>query len=272
MNTAAVPSNGSVRHTPRDKSCLLSVIRCCLDECQVDKSAPVLVLGGGEEDQEILSACGFDHIVLSNLHDCGTIFDAENIALPDDSYPIVFAHAVLHHCRSPHKALGEMTRVSQKHVFFLEPNDSWFLRLLVRFRISFPYELAAVVDNGYTRGGMRYGPIPNYIYRLTAREVLKSVSAYHPERQFQVRPYTYWDFYVSERDLLARKETRQAALAKRLGPHNFLTLLRFSQILLNLIPVVRAQGNKFFCAVSKGDLQPWIEIQNGEYRLKKQVG
>jgi SAM-dependent methyltransferase len=257
--------------TPKDKSCLLSVIQRCLDECKVDRSEPVLVLGGAQEDQEILTACGFDQIVLSNLNACGTVLDAEDISLPDDSYPVVFAHAVLHHCRSPHKALGEMVRVSQKHVFFLEPNDSWFLRLLVRFRISFPYEIAAVVDNGYTRGGMRNGPIPNYIYRLTGREVEKSVSAYQPERQFRVRPYGYWDFYVNEHDLLARKETRQAALARQLGPRNFLTLLRLSQILLNLVPMVRSQGNKFFCAVSKRDLQPWIEGRNGEYHLKVQT-
>lgn len=264
-------SDAGTSVTPRDKSCLLAVIRHALDECRVNRSDPVLVLGGGQEDQEILTACGFDQIVLSNLNAGGTVLDAEDVALPDNSYSIVFAHAVLHHCRSPHKALGEMARVSAKHVFFLEPNDSWFLRLLVRLRISFPYEIAAVVDNGYTRGGMRHGPIPNYIYRLTSREVYKAVSAYHPERQFRVHPYPYWDFYVTERDLLARKETRQAILARYLGPSNFLGLLRFSQVFLNLIPIVRSQGNKFFCAVTKGELHPWIERRDGEYRLKAQA-
>ncbi len=263
-------SDNQIALTPRDKSRVLAVIQHSLDACRVDRSEPVLVLGGGREDQEILTGCGFRQIVLSNLNADGAALDAEDIALPDDSYPIVFAHAVLHHCRSPHKALGEMARVSKKHVFFLEPNDSWFLRLLVWLRISFPYEIAAVVDNGYTSGGMRYGPIPNYIYRLTGREVKKAVSAYQPERQFQVRPYPYWDFYVDEHDLLARKETRQAAIAKLLGPSTFLGLLRFSQVFLNLVPVVRSQGNKFFCAVSKGDLQPWIERRNGECRLKMQ--
>jgi SAM-dependent methyltransferase len=263
-------SDDRMTFTPKDKSCLLSVIQRCLDECAVDRSDRVLVLGGGAEDLEILTECGFNQILLSNLNDGGISLDAEDIALPDDSYPIIFAHAVLHHCRSPHKALGEMARVAQKHVFFLEPNDSWFLRLLVRMKISFPYEIAAVVDNGYVRGGMRYGPIPNYIYRLTGREVEKAVAAYVPERQFRVRPYPYWDFYLNEHDLVSRKESRQADLARLLGPSNFLGLLRFSQVLLNLIPGVRSQGNKFFCAISKGDLQSWIEKSAGEYRLKKQ--
>ncbi len=261
-----------VARTPKDKSCLLIVIRHHLDACRVDRSRPVLVVGGGEEDLEILSACGFKQIVLSNLDEAGMAFDAEDIALPDDSYPLVFAHAVLHHCRSPQKAVGEMVRVSQKHVFFVEPNDSWTLRLLVRLGFSFPYELAAVMDNGYTRGGMRNGPIPNYIYRWTGHEVQKSVSAYHPERQFHVRAHPYWDFYVNEYELLARKESRVAALAEKLGPRNVVTLLHLSQTLLNLLPTLRSQGNKFFCAISKRELQPWIETRDGQYHLKKKTG
>ena len=269
MQLAAAKS--PVARTPKDKSCLLTVIRHHVQVCGVDRSQPVLVVGGGDEDLEILSACGFRQIVLSNLDVAGLALDAEDIALPDDSYPLVFAHAVLHHCRSPHKALGEMVRVSQKHVFFLEPNDSWALRMLVRLRLSFPYELAAVAGNGYTRGGMRNGPIPNYIYRWTAREVEKSVASYHPERQLHVRAHPYWDFYLNEHELLARKETRVAALATKLGPRNFVTLLRLSQRFLNLLPFMRSQGNKFFCAISKHELQRWIETRDGQYYLQKEL-
>ena len=96
-----------------------------------------MVLGGEQEDIDILIACGFEEIVLSNLDDAGMALDAENIALPDDSYSLVFAHAVLHHCCCPQKAIGEMVRVSQHHVFFVEPNDSWALRVLVRLGFRF---------------------------------------------------------------------------------------------------------------------------------------
>lgn len=257
---------------PKDKSCMLSVIRHHIDAYGVDKSQPVLVVGGGQEDLEILSACGFENILLSNLDADGVALDAENIDLPDDSYPVVFAHAVLHHCRSPQKAVGEMVRVCQKHVFFVEPNDSWTLRALVRLGFSFPYELAAVVANGYTRGGVRNGPIPNFIYRWTAREVMKSISSYHPERQFSVRAYPYWDFYVNEHELLARKESRVAALAEKLGPRHFVTLLHLGQKCLNVLPLSRSQGNKFFCAISKRGLQPWIDMRDGDYQLKKKAG
>jgi hypothetical protein len=271
MNQTTPPEVGDdgLLQTPKEKSSLLKVIRRYLEICEVDLKEPVLVVGGGQEDMEILTACGFSKIVMSNIRTAGMSLDVENIALPDDSYPVVFAHAVLHHCRCPQRAVGEMVRVSQKHTFFLEPNDSWALRTLVRLGYSFPYEIAAVAGNGYTRGGMRNGPIPNYIYRWTTDTVKSSVFAYHPERQFQVRTHPYWDFYVAEQDLLFRTESRVASLAKKLGPRTFIKLLHFAQSILNVLPSSRSQGNKIFCVISKGDLQPWIEIRDGQYGLRK---
>jgi SAM-dependent methyltransferase len=260
--------SGLIR-TQKDKATLLRVIRRHFHACGVGRNQPVLVLGGGDEDLEMLSACGCDQIVLSNLNGSSMPLDAENIDLPDNSYPVVFAHAVLHHCRSPQKALGEMVRVSQKHVFFLEPNESWALRMLVRLRLSFPYEVGGVVNNEYS-GGLRGGPIPNYIYRWTEREVVKSICAYHPEQQFKVRTHAYWDFYVNEEELLARTETRVASLATKLGPRKFLALLQLGQAFLN-VPFVRSQGNKFFCSISKRGLQPWIEIRDGRHRIREKT-
>jgi SAM-dependent methyltransferase len=268
VNQPAVADDGLLQ-TPKEKSRLLKVIRRYLEICNVDLKEPVLVVGGGQEDMEILTACGFSQIVMSNLRTAGRTIDVEDISLPDGSYPVVFAHAVLHHCRCPQKAVGEMVRVSQKHTFFLEPNDSWALRTLVRLGYSFPYEIAAVAGNGYTRGGMRNGPIPNYIYRWTKETAKSSVFAYHPERQFQVRTHPYWDFYVAEQDLLFRTESRVASLAKKLGPRTFIRLLHFAQAILNVLPLSRSQGNKIFCAISKGELQPWIEIRDGQYGLRK---
>ena len=260
----------SVPRTPKDKSCLLEVIGRYLKACGVNQRQPVLVLGGEQEDIDILTACGFEKIVLSNLDAAGMALDAENVALADDSYPVVFAHAVLHHCRCPQKAVGEMVRVSRQHVFFVEPNDSWALRSLVRLGFSFPYELAAVAAHEYLHGGMRDGPIPNYIYRWTGHEVEKSVASYHPERRFRVRAHPYWDFYVNEYELVSRKETRVARLAEKIGPRNLVSLLRLGQAFLNLLPPVRSQGNKFFCAISKRELQPWIEMRDGRCYLKKE--
>jgi hypothetical protein len=261
-------SDNCITASPKNRSCLLTTMQRQFELCNVDRNQPVLVIGASQDDLEILKACGFQDIILSNLDTEEVAIDAENIYLADDSYPLVFAHAVLHHCRSPQKALGEMLRVSAQHVFFVEPNDSWALRLLTRLNLSFPYELAAVAAHQYLRGGMRDGPIPNYIYRWTAREVEKSVAAYHPERRLQVRAHPYWDFYVNEYELLARKESRVAALATKIGPSNFIRCLHLSQSLLNLWSPLRSQGNKFLCAISKGPLHPWIEARNGGHYLK----
>jgi hypothetical protein len=258
--------------TAKDKSCLLAVVKRYLETCRVNLDDPVLVLGGGQEDLDILTVCGLKQIVMSNLDSPDLALDAENIALPDNSYPLVFAHAVLHHCRSPHKAVGEMVRVARQHVFFLEPNDSWALRLLVRLKLSFPYELAAVVAHDYIQGGLRNGPIPNYIYRWTGHEVEKCLAAYHPERRITVRAYPYWDFYVNEYELLNRKESLVSRLAEKVGPRNFIRSLHAAQGALNVLPPFRAQGNKFFCAISKADLQPWIEQRDKQFYLRRENG
>jgi SAM-dependent methyltransferase len=265
----ALPAENAILGSPKDKSRLLRVMDHYLRICQVDRSQPVLVVGGGREDQEILGACGFEKIVLSNLDGTGQTLDAEAITLPDNSYSIVFAHAILHHCRCPHKALGEMVRVAQKHVLFLEPNDSRALRFLIRLGYSFPYELAAVATQNCLHGGLRNGPIPNYIYRWTRRAVIQCVAAYHPERQFDIHTHPFWDFYVNEFELLNRKESRVASLAQMMGPKHLIRVLHAGQSVLNLLPALRKQGNKFFCAISKRELQPWIEMRDGHYALRK---
>jgi len=154
-------------------------------------------------------------------------------------------------------------------VFFVEPNDSWILRLLVHLDFSFPYELTAVAAHGYVHGGMRDGPIPNHIYRWTGRDVEKCIASYHPERQFEVHAHPYWDFYVNEEELINRKESRVAALAEKIGPRNFVKLLHLGQAVLNLSSLLRSQGNKFLCAISKRELQEWIETRDGRCYLKK---
>jgi hypothetical protein len=261
--------DNDIHKTAKDKSCLLGVMRLYMDRLEVDTSQPILVLGGEQEDEDILTMCGFKHIVLSNLETVGMSLDAENIALPDNSYAVVFAHAVLHHCRCPQKAVGEMVRVSRDHVFFVEPNDSLALRLLSKLGFSFPFELAAVAAHDYVHGGMRDGPIPNFIFRWSQREVGKCVAAYHPERSVDVCAHPYWDFYVNEYELLNRKESRVAELARRVGPRNLIRLLHLAQSALNSLLPLRVQGNKFFCAISKRGLHPWIESHGGGFRLRK---
>ncbi len=274
VSSTAVKGAGT--SNPMDKS-FLPIFEHHLQMLAVDRTQPVLVIGGADEDLEILSAVGFRQIVLSNLRGGKLNLDAEDIQLPDNSYSIVFSHTVLHHCRCPHKALGEMVRVARQHVFFLEQNDSWALRLLMRLKVLVPYEVGITATHDYLEGGMRNGSIPNYVYRWTEHEVNKCVAAYHPERRINVRAHSYWDLNnnsywdlnVKEHDPLFHKKSA-VKLAETLRLRNFIRFVHAAQVSLNVLPPLRAQGNKFFCAISKGELQPWIEAQNGQFYEKRE--
>jgi SAM-dependent methyltransferase len=246
----------------------------------------VLIVGGSAEDEQTLRQAGFKQLVNSNLptdmermagsesaREQHLALDAEQIELPADSFDLVFASEVLHHCSSPHRALCEMLRVSRRYVLFLEPNDSLAMNALVRMRFSFPYELSAVIDHDYQSGGLRDSHIPNFIYRWNRHEVFKTVSSYIPERIFSVRAYPYWDFRVTKEDLDLRKATRIGSITSVMGAGNFISLLQIAQLFLNWIPPVRSQGNKFFCCIEKNpSLKPWMARDGEEIVFNRQFG
>lgn len=176
----------------------------------------------------------------------------------------MFAHAVLHHCRSPHRAFCEMLRVARRHIFFFEPNDSFCMQLLTMAKFSFPYEIPAVVDHEFTSGGVDDTHIPNFIYRWNSNEVFKTASSYLAEREFVCHSSAYWDFYVNERELAARKQTRIGAITDAIGAGNFMKLLRLAELGMNLVSPLRSQGNKFFAGIVKlPQLRPWLKVDSG---------
>jgi hypothetical protein len=65
-------------------------------------------------------------------------------------------------------------------VVVFENRDSLSMRLAVKFGLTSEFELPAVRQNSLTSGGMRNGPIPNYVYRWTEREVEKTVGSADP--------------------------------------------------------------------------------------------
>ena len=234
----------------------------------IDLSSSVLVVGGSDSDASSLLDIGFKNIVLSNLDGVDSDYrekikiikvDLENSPLRERVFDIVFIHEVLHHCRSPHKALCEALRMARKYVIMLEPNDSSLMRVLTRLQLSFPYEIAAVVDNGFVGGGVRNSGIPSYIYRWTVRETFKTTASFLAEYNFDIDPFPYWDFSIDSFQLSLRKQTRIPLIANLIGPDNFLGFLKVVQFAANSVPLLRKQGNKYFCVIEKGDsLKPWL--------------
>lgn len=251
----------------------LAVLRQHLKSCKIDTNEKLLVIGGSWQDAELLLCAGFKNVTLSNfrpeIEECAhpglrdkvslQAIDAEQIDLQDGSFDFVFAHEVLHHCRSPHRALCEMLRVARKHVVLLEPNDSFAMRVLTRAGFSFPYEIFSVVYHECEAGGVRDSCVPNFIYRWNTNELRKTVSSYLAEYKFVVHAYPYWDFNVDEKELSGRKETRIDRITSITGATTFLAVLRAAQAVLNLIRILRRQGNKFFCCIEKtNELWPWL--------------
>jgi SAM-dependent methyltransferase len=264
-------ARNSLPHPSRkDRSHFLAVLDYYKEMVGIDINATILVIGGTQEDVDVLRHCGFRWITLSNIdsiaetpESIGTSpvmgVDAEDSHLPDNAYDVVFVHEAIHHCRCPHRALCEMLRISKHYVVMMEPNDSACMRLLVRLRFSFPFEIAAVVDNDYEHGGVRNSQVPNFIYRWSRHEVYKAAASFLAEYRFDLYAQGYWDFNVDERDLKYRQQTRIGKITGVIGARNFIRLLHLAQKILNCTPMFRNQGNKFFCCIEKQvDLRPWL--------------
>ncbi len=118
-----------------DRTRFQRVLQDCVRAEGIDLQSSVMIVGGSYEDAEILRKVGFRHMTLTNLQDLADFelppmdgaelsmvnADAEDMQFANGSYDLVLAHEMLHHCRSPHKALLEMLRVSRRHVIIQEP-------------------------------------------------------------------------------------------------------------------------------------------------------
>lgn len=269
MTAPAVVWNGP---TPKDRSRFLKVLRRYIEQGKVSTDGEALVVGATDEDAEVLRQAGWSRMTLSTFPGEAAaqqdtsydgrylVLDVENMHLRDASYDVVVAHEVLHHCRSPHRALCEMLRVSRRYVLFQEPNDCFLSRLNCRLGLALTYEIPAVVAHDFVAGGVRNSGIPNFVARWTLREAEKVARSFIPEKLLHVHGCAYWELNATEYELGLRQGTTLGKLvALAGGPRNFQRVLRFAERILNLLPITRHQGNRFLCCIEKtGTLQPWL--------------
>lgn len=85
------------------------------------------------------------------------LMDASNLQFEDNSFDIVFCHALLHHVENMDEVIREMRRVSKKYVIILEPNRNnplmFLFSLVVKeerkaLKFSLPYLKKVVSRNG----------------------------------------------------------------------------------------------------------------------------
>jgi len=246
------------------------IIRTLLDRRVITQTMSVLVVCGGEIDKKVFEQLGFTDVTISNLDSrmTGREFapykwssqDAEALTFPDNSFDLVVVCAGLHHCHSPHRALLEVYRVARRCAVAIEARDGLLSRVAVRLGVVDEYEVTAVAGNNLAFGGVKNSPVPNYIYRWTEREVIKTIASYAPYSP----PEILW-FHKFEPpfEVLKVRKTLKALL---------LLYVAFP-ILWLITRIFKSQCNLFAFAILKPDLPselfPWLELQDGRPAINR---
>ncbi len=224
---------------------------------KLDPHAKTLVIAGGPKDRAAHLAAGFTDVTISNLDTrmvgnefapyTWALIDGEAIAAEDGAYEQVIEHMGLHHCGSPHFALLEMYRVARSAVLVFENRDSFTMRLAVSLGLVPNYELDAVRGNDFIWGGYRNTSTPNFVYRWTERDVIKTIACADPahiiEKQFYYN-LRFPDGRIAE----SRGMKRLAYMALRLPFTAFAAIFP-------------RQANEFGFFIDKRSrkLQPWMQ-------------
>ena len=211
-----------------------------------------------------LLAAGFEDVTISNIDESGaddayapyawSYADAEALPFDDGSFDWTVVSAGLHHCASPHRALLELYRSARRGLLAIESRDSLLMRLALWARAVDPYELTAVVANGFASGGVRNTAVPNYVYRWTERELEKTIASNAPHARHRFRYFREFELPAS---LLEMRRNPLWSAAGRVAEPVAAAITR----------VAPSQANLFAFAVLKPelprDLQPWLREVDG---------
>lgn len=223
----------------------------------IEPTDTVLVVCGERYDRDQCLAAGIQHATISNIYDEEDVsehapypwerLDAENIAHPDGSFDWVTVSAGLHHCASPHRALCEMLRVSRKGIVAVESRDGLLMRAAVKLGLTPDFEFEPVMLSNGTTGGRRNTSIPNYIYRWTEREVIKTASSYLPNVLLE-HQFAYGYRFPFQRVAMSRSQLKRTVIT---------LLFSLKWLFEKAIP---RQGNQFAFIIKRtGRTPPWIK-------------
>lgn len=231
-------------------------IQKLINSGRLDTDMSVLVVCGEEYDAEVFAGLGFKQVTVTNLDErhegswkTGAEWareDVENLSCPDGAFDLVAVHSGLHHCRYPHKALCEMYRVAGVGVLVSEPCENQMVQIGRKLGVGQEYEIHAVAYHDLKMGGVSNTSIPNYVYRWTAGEILRTVCSYAPEYAHEIIAKNHIE--VHWHDLKAKKKGGKLVLMLLLYP-----FLKAASLL------VPGFGNILFTYIPKGKaLHPWL--------------
>jgi SAM-dependent methyltransferase len=234
----------------------------------LDREMRILVLCGGKTDRTVLLQRGFTDVTITNVDPRPrpkafapyqwSYQDAEHLTYEDESFDFCIVHSGLHHCHSPHRALLEMYRVARHGLLLFEPYDNLLTRLGLRFGLGQEYEHASVYYNGGRYGGVANTAIPNFVYRWTGPEIVKTINCFAPTARHDIQ--FFHAMRIPWGQLRAR---RRRALYYA---------VRLAQPALHLLGrCFPRQSNNFAALVRKPDLpqalHPWLRQRDGAIEL-----
>jgi SAM-dependent methyltransferase len=219
-----------------------------------EHNASILVCGAGISDKQAFELLPYENLTMSGMDLRPGITggfkqlneNAEELSFEDNSYDYCVMHASVHHTRLPHKVLTELYRVSRKGFLVVEGRDSMLMRLTQLIGITEEYE----VRGNFPGSGVNGTNIPNYIFRWTEREIMKTIKCYEPcyRHKFEFR---YGTFYPDGKGKSAWKRI----LIKVLYPGY--------KVIMSLFP---RQQNRFAFFVKKAchenEIHPWLLLNS----------
>jgi len=231
------------------------VLTTLLRSGELHRDDSILSVCADPRDGRLFSSMDFANVTLSNLTNLDERValtdefgypwrreDAQDLSLPDGSFDVVFVSAGLHHCQWPHRALAEMYRVARKMVVVVESRESVLMRLALGLGWVRQYEINQTLATTLRLGGMNGGPIPNFVYRWTEREFVKTISCLDPTGK--QRFAFFYDY----------------SLKRRIHP----LLDPFIRVALRLLKVLLPRQGNCFGMVAfpprSEDLWPWLSV------------
>jgi len=157
---------------PVIKAYVLPKIKALRGILHIDKDTSLLDVGCGNGFftfyfDQICKTCGVDFsdkMIALNPVKNTFCMDANHLDFKDNSFDIVFSHALLHHVKDEDAVIREMRRVSKKYVVFLEPNRN----------NPFMFLFSLIVRE--ERKALRF--FPSYLAGLAARNGLRVIGSF----------------------------------------------------------------------------------------------